>query len=98
MAYRTGDDATPRPFRVLIPDELDMRGPYIPRRKSSHHEGPVHAASMTNLPRLPTAQHDKNITQDHHIQKARFPIDGYDPVQRPQPNALFRMQFLTISI
>jgi hypothetical protein len=82
MAHYTDDNATPRPLRVLIPDEWAERSPYIPRRKSSNSEGPVQAASMTNVTRLSRVHRDKNNPQDSYVQKARFPIDGYDPVSK----------------
>jgi len=93
MAYYTDDDATPRPFRVVIPDEWDARTPYIPRRKSSQSRGPVNAASMANVTRLLRTQHDQNATQDHPVQKARFPIDGYDPVRIPHRTLYLECSF-----
>jgi hypothetical protein len=82
MAFYTDDDVTPRPLRFVNPDEWAERSPYIPRRKSSNNEDSVQAASVTDVRRSSRVHQHENNPRDRYVQKARFPIDGYDPVSK----------------
>lgn len=80
MEYYKDDNPTPRPFRVVNADDWAERSPYIPRRKSSNNEGVVQTVSMADLTRTSRVHQQERISRDRYLQKARFPIDGYDPV------------------
>ena len=80
MEYYKDDNPTPRPLRVVNADEWAERSPYIPRRKSSNNEGVVQTASMADLTRPSKVHQHEKVSPHRYLQKARFPIDGYDPV------------------
>jgi hypothetical protein len=82
MAYGNDDDDTPRAPRIVTLDEWAERPPYIPQRKSSSSGGLVQAASMADLTKRSRVHQEDNIPRDSYMQKARFPIDGYDSVSR----------------
>jgi len=91
MEYYNDDKAKPRQLRVVNQDEWAERSPYIPRRKSSNNDRPSPVASMTDLRRPFRLYQQEKHSQDMCLQKARFPIDGYDPVSKPPP--LFTLKF-----
>lgn len=81
MEYYNGK-AKPRQLRVVNQDEWAERSPYIPLRKSSNNERSSPVASMTDLRRPSRLYQQEKRPQDMYIQKARFPIDGYDLVSK----------------
>jgi hypothetical protein len=95
MAYGNDDDATPRPLRVAIPDEWAERLPYIPRRKSSNNNSLGQAASTADVTKLSRVHHEEKVLQDSCVQKARFPIDGYDPVSTTRADISLTNRCLT---
>jgi hypothetical protein len=86
MEYYNDEKAIPRQLRVVNQDEWAERPPYIPRRKSSNNERPLPVASMTDLRRPSRLYQQEKHPQDVYLQKARFPIDGYDPVSKAPTN------------
>jgi hypothetical protein len=85
------DKAKLQQLRVVNQDEWAERSPYIPRRKSSNNEHPLPAASMADLRRPSRSSQQENHSQDIYLQKARFPIDGFDLVSKTPP--IFTLEF-----